>query len=203
MTHLGVQSPAETDGKSGGTPVGIPTATLAALRSVVVANVDKDLDFYDRNVTWPRLASQLVTSLTIVLGAALPFLAAAEYPNKTIVVGGVSVGVAMLTGLAAYWRWTDTWRGYIVAQVMLKNLKARWELELVAASLLPEPQAAEAAVKATRALLADRRPRRPPRDGRALRVAALLARGQGPGPNPSPVAQPPLRRRFTWLRASC
>ena len=74
------------------------------LRDAVAATVDEDIRFYKRNVTWPRLAAQLVTSLTIVVAAVLPFLAAAEYPNKAVIVGGASVTVAVLTGLAAYWR---------------------------------------------------------------------------------------------------
>jgi hypothetical protein len=83
------------------------------------------------------------------VAAVLPFLAAAEYPNKAVIVGGASVTVAVLTGLAAYWRWTDEWRGYVIALVALNYLRAGWELELAEASLLPPGKAREASVRAT------------------------------------------------------
>jgi hypothetical protein len=119
------------------------------LRDTVAATVDEDIKFYKRTVKWPRLAAQLVTSLTIIVAAVLPFLAAAEYPNKAVVVGAASVTVAVLTGLAAYWRWTDEWRGYVIALVTLNYLRAGWELELAEASLLPPDRAREASVRAT------------------------------------------------------
>jgi hypothetical protein len=127
--------------------------TLASLRKIVQKTVDHDITFYDDHVGRVRLAAMGVTSITILLAALLPFLAAADFPNKTFWVGGVSVAVAALTGLAAYWRWTDEWRGYILASMTLKSLRGAWELALIEASLKPEAEGQQLAVRATRRLL--------------------------------------------------
>lgn len=124
--------------------------TVGELRDLVRKTVDRDIKFYDDHVVGVRRAAMGVTSITIILAAALPFLSAAEFPYKTLVVGVVSVLVAALTGLGAYWRWTDEWRGYILSSMTLKGLRAAWELALVEASLRPDAERANLALKATR-----------------------------------------------------
>jgi hypothetical protein len=128
-------------------------ATERRLRAIIESTVDRDLRYYHSSIRWPRFAAQLVTSLIIILSASLPFLAAATYPEKAVVVSGVSVAIALLTGLSAYWRWTDEWRGYVLAEAALTSLRAKWEVAMVNASLLPDAEASKAAVAATDALL--------------------------------------------------
>jgi hypothetical protein len=125
--------------------------TVAALRKVVESSVDDDIQFYKDHVRGPRLAAQLLTSATILLAATLPFLTGAGFSST--LTGVVSVLIAMLTGLTAYWRWTDEWRGYTLAQVTLEKHKGEWEVELIAASLLPPEKASQTAISATRSLV--------------------------------------------------
>src|SRR5262245_7559121 len=128
-------------------------ATVDALRAIVKDTIDAAMTYYHSGIRWPRFAAQAVTTLIIVLSACLPFLAAAQYPEKAAVVGIVSVTIAILTGLSAYWRWTDEWRGYVLAEASLKSLKAKWEVDLVNAGLLADAQASKAAIAATLTLL--------------------------------------------------
>jgi hypothetical protein len=107
----------------------------AAIKSVYV---DKQITFYAKGkLTWPRVLFRLVGTLIIVCSASLPAFAAAKtYQAVTI----LSVSVAILSGLAAFFRWDVTWKGRIMARGTLEQLCAKWAVELTRAQECMKPE---------------------------------------------------------------
>jgi hypothetical protein len=66
-------------------------------------------DYYDRRAHWHRRLYRATGIVVILVGAALPLLAAPVYPGKQLAVSLAGTLVAALTGLRAFYRWDQSW----------------------------------------------------------------------------------------------
>lgn len=80
-----------------------------SLPAFAEAYADRIRAFYDSRAQWHRRLYRFSGIIVILAGAVLPLLASIRYPHKTIVVSGVGVLVAALTGLRAFYRWDQGW----------------------------------------------------------------------------------------------
>jgi len=129
----------DLDGKTGTARL---QCALGRARAIKRDYVDEQIRFYSGGkLEWPRYLFRIVGTLIIVCSALLPFFAAAkDYEHQYLVVTILSVSVAILSGLAAFYRWDVTWKGRILTRGTLEHLCAKWEAELTAAqdSMKPE-----------------------------------------------------------------
>jgi hypothetical protein len=104
--------------------------------------VDEQIRFYsNRKLNWPRWVFRGVGSTIIICSASLPALAAADklqYQYQYVTI--LSVLIAVLSGLSAFFRWDLSWKGRILTRVALEQFCAKWALELVRAQDYMKPE---------------------------------------------------------------
>ncbi|WP_285476585.1 DUF4231 domain-containing protein [Amycolatopsis sp. NBRC 101858] len=95
-----------------------------------------------------------VTGLVeIVLSVSFPFVVALlneiEYRFENVLLSGLSVGIALVGGLSAFYAWNDNWRLYRTQRLVFDQIVRMWELKLFALAIsdLPDETAALRATK--------------------------------------------------------
>lgn len=127
---------------------------LQELAAFVDTNVGQGRRWYAQHTFWPRLWFRVVGAAVILLSVSLPLLATQEFPSKSLVVSLVGVLVALLSGLAAFFRWDESWRSNIGARMEVEHLLAVWDLRMLEARHAADAeQGIATAVQATRDLL--------------------------------------------------
>jgi hypothetical protein len=131
-------------------------AALVAAHAIKAKYVDPRLQWYKTHTMLPRVIYRLVGISTIILSVTLPALTAAQFQYKELVVSGMSILIAALTGLGSFYHWDRTWRGNSTAQVSIEQYVAKWELELARAQqVVPAGDRISHIYKATDDLLAN------------------------------------------------
>jgi len=103
---------------------------------VAQEHVLKYLEWYRANTKWPMFAFRLSGIATIILGAALPAVVSMDekiIPDaraRKIAVIVMSVSLAALTALSAFYRWEKTWHGRNAARRSLELLMTKFNMEL-------------------------------------------------------------------------
>jgi hypothetical protein len=108
-------------------------------RAVKATFVDKQSDWYRKHRLFPFVLFRGAGIITIVLSVALPAIAAIQrdaFPKKDVVLGIMSVAIAGLTSLSAFYRWERTWQSRTLTFFAIEAYSAKWELEVANARLL-------------------------------------------------------------------
>jgi hypothetical protein len=126
---------------------------MQIVKTIKKQYVDPRVDFYKTNTKTPRVLFRVSGVTTILFGATLPALAAGNLDNKnlallgftiainkTVVVSILSIAIAVLTGVASFFRWESTWHGNSTTQVAIEQFCAKWELELLNAEACLAPE---------------------------------------------------------------
>lgn len=131
---------------------GLPAllTTLAEQRCEVV----RLKDWYADHARSPWLLFRAFGALTILLSVAVPFLATREGAWRTTVLPIVTLAIAALTGLTAFFQWQAQWAGFRSAELKLRYALAQWNVHMAdACNSGDAATASKLAVDATRALL--------------------------------------------------
>jgi hypothetical protein len=95
----------------------------------------------------------------ILLSVSLPLVATQQpSPYKDLAVSVIGILVALLSGLAAFFRWDETWKTNIGALMEIEHRQAVWELRILEARYAADAEQGIAlAVQATKDLLEEAR----------------------------------------------
>jgi hypothetical protein len=127
---------------------------LNELTSIKDKYVVEQLNWYKTHSMQPMLFFRISGILLIFLSVSIPLLTTLEGLWRTIVLPGVALLVAGLTGLISFYRWESDWKGYRQAQFTLEYLITAWELRIEEAKLEKDTQQAiNMAMEATQQLL--------------------------------------------------
>jgi hypothetical protein len=128
---------------------------LSALKDKYVI---PSLLWYEQHSWWPRVLFRLSGAVVVILGASLPLLAAFSFPRKEIVLSVVSVLLAGLIGLNAFFHWDEKWRGFKQTELTISHSISVWDLKMIQARHEPEHgEARKLAIEATKDLLGSTR----------------------------------------------
>jgi hypothetical protein len=58
-------------------------------------------------------------------------------PREKLWLSVMAAAIALLTSVNAFYRWDESWRGFINAQLELERLRDRWEIEIAGAKTHP------------------------------------------------------------------
>lgn len=125
----------------------------SGLRQLVNEKVLPCYRWYSTHKMWPRVLFRGAGLVVVVGSLSLPAIAASTMPNRDLVLMVVSLAVAVLSSLNAFFRWDATWRSRTRAAYALQGLLATWEFNLAAARRSSEPE--QCALKATESLFKD------------------------------------------------
>lgn len=119
-----------------------PSFTLmeAKARELKTHYIDPRIEWYQTHTGAPGFWFRWAGIITIVCSVTLPAMAAADFPYKALALSVTSIAIAALTGLSSFYKWERTWRANSSAQVSLQQQVAKWELELVNATVLLSPK---------------------------------------------------------------
>jgi hypothetical protein len=123
------------------------------LRQLVNEQVVPCYKWYSTHKTWPRVMFRGGGMIVVIGSLILPAIAASSMPKREIVLTMVSLAVAVLSSLNAFFRWDATWRSRTRAAYALQGLLATWEFNLSAARRSKDPQ--QCALDATDRLFKD------------------------------------------------
>jgi hypothetical protein len=132
---------------------------LQELTTFVDATVGTGRRWYAAHTFWPRLLFRSVGTAIILLSVSLP-LVATQQPSqyKDLAVSVIGILVALLSGLAAFFRWDETWKGNVGALMELDHRQAVWELRILEARRTADTeQGIVLALQATKDLLEEAR----------------------------------------------
>jgi hypothetical protein len=118
--------------------------------------VVKTRDWYQRHAPQPMRWFRLTGALLIILSVSVPFIAGQTAAWKDTVLSLMTLTIAALTGLSAFFRWEYAWQSYRKTQYALDSLLHAWEFKIVEARHQADPQRAiEMALRSTEQLLKD------------------------------------------------
>jgi hypothetical protein len=115
-------------------PVPFPQALPDHPDPGLAAEVDdyarKLMEFYDRRAHWHRRLYRATGVSVILIGAALPLMAAPSYPGKQIIVSLAGTVVAALTALRAFYRWDQSWILLRTTEMALTDAYWQWRAQI-------------------------------------------------------------------------
>jgi hypothetical protein len=111
-------------------------------------------NWYRRRARNVRRLFRLFGVGVIVMSASLPIVAAIDFADSQVAITTLSVGVAGLTALRAFFHWDDQWRAAKTADWKLTSLLAQWEADLSGIESPSSDEAKQRAQTLTKALLA-------------------------------------------------
>ncbi|GCE07027.1 DUF4231 domain-containing protein [Dictyobacter aurantiacus] len=118
----------------------------------------RQLQWYKQHTPQAKYYFRFSSALIIILSVSIPFLATLDGPWRTTVLPIIALLIAGLTGLSAFFRWEDSWKGYMHAQMTLEHLLWLWELKIAEARHEPDAQKGmEIARQATEQLINETR----------------------------------------------
>lgn len=120
------------------------------LRQLVNEQVVPCYKWYSTHMMWPGVMFRGGGMVIVIGSLSLPAIAASPMPNREIVLTVVSLAVAIISSLNAFFKWDATWRSRTRAAYALQGLLATWEFNLAAARQSKEPE--QCALKATESL---------------------------------------------------
>ena len=119
-------------------------------------DVVKTREWYKRHARQPMVWFRLTGVLLIVLSVSVPFIAGQTAPWKDTVLSLMTLTIAALAGLGAFFRWEYAWQSYRKTQYALERMLNLWEFKIVEARHQADPQRAiDLALRSTEQLLQD------------------------------------------------
>lgn len=113
-------------------------------------------DWYKAHAPQPMRWFRITGALLIILSVSVPFIAGQTAPWKDTVLSLMTLTIAALTGLGAFFRWEYAWQSYRKTQYALDRLLNMWEFKIVEARYQVDPQRAiDMALRSTEQLLQD------------------------------------------------
>jgi len=94
---------------------------------------DSWLTFYNGRITLSRVLFRLTGTVVILGSVSLPYLAQTTTETNKVAISLVSLGVALLTALNAFFSWHLTWQKRVTVTVALKHYIACWEIDMLKA----------------------------------------------------------------------
>lgn len=85
--------------------------------------------FYDSRARWHRRFYRLSGIIVIVLGGALPLIAASEWSNSDLLVSVTGFTVATVTALRGFYRWDSSWVLLRATELAITRRYLRWKAE--------------------------------------------------------------------------
>ncbi|GHO89216.1 DUF4231 domain-containing protein [Dictyobacter formicarum] len=114
----------------------------------------RQLQWYRERAPKAKNYFRISSALIIIFSVSIPFLATLDGLWRITVLPIVALLIAGLTGLNAFFRWEDSWKGYMHAQLTLEHLLWMWELKISEAKHEMDPQKGiEIALHATEQLI--------------------------------------------------
>jgi hypothetical protein len=119
-------------------------------------DVVKTRDWYRGHAPWPMRWFRITGALLIILSVSVPFIAGQTADWKDTVLSLMTLAIAALTGLGAFFRWEYAWQSYRRTQYTLDRLLNMWEFKIVEARHQADPRRAiDMALRSTEQLLQD------------------------------------------------
>lgn len=115
---------------------------ISAVGKLKNRHLDAAIDWYQKHSALPRVLFRVSGYSLIVLSVSLPLLTMAEFTGSDLVVALVALLVAALAGISSFAKWDSQWRGYKRAQFTLEGLQALWELKILEARQMDDPEEA-------------------------------------------------------------
>jgi hypothetical protein len=127
---------------------------LKELTHIKEEYIVKQLKWYEDHSTKAKHYFRFVSTLIIILSVSIPFLATLEGLWRNLVLPIVALTIAGLTGLNAFFRWENSWKGSIQAKLTLEHMVWVWNLRIAEAKHeLDAQKGIEIMVTATEQLL--------------------------------------------------
>ncbi|GAB3740632.1 hypothetical protein GCM10027598_70590 [Amycolatopsis oliviviridis] len=100
---------------------------------------------YRRYGTWHMNWFRLTGFIEIVLSVTFPFMVTflptvtVESSYQNLILTGISVGIALVGSVRAFYSWNENWRLYRTQRLAVEIIVRRWELALLELTLAPKP----------------------------------------------------------------
>jgi hypothetical protein len=106
---------------------------LPELDATVAQPIRSDIDWYETHVATQRGLAQSGAAFIIIAGGSIPLLSLLRVQDAGLIASVLGVAIAVVSGLAAHFRWQQNWLGFLDAQRALRGLLTQWELEMIEA----------------------------------------------------------------------
>jgi hypothetical protein len=127
---------------------------FADLKKHKQEQVDPQITWYREHRTWPRIIFRAVGTTVILTSLIIPVIVNIEINNEKEITTVLSLLVAALTGLNAFYRWQELWESRSTTYKLLLHSQGRWEMELLKAKHEENVETAKSiATKATELLI--------------------------------------------------
>ena len=120
---------------------------LAQLDQTVATPIRGDIKWYDDHVAVQRGLTQSAAAFIIIAGGSIPLLSLLGVQQAGLIASLLGVAIAVVSGLAAHFRWQQNWLAYLDAQRALRGLLTQWELAMLEATARESPDLAIQASK--------------------------------------------------------
>ena len=127
--------------------------TIAKYREIARTDIEELRDNYRNRAKWHRRWFRATGVAIIILSASLPLLAGLSYDGKDVTLAVVGVVIAILTGLRVFYQWDQLWGLLRQTDFALTHLLTTWELDVLAATGLPEPERSSTIYQLSKELL--------------------------------------------------
>jgi hypothetical protein len=115
---------------------------ISAVNELKSRHLDAPIKWYQTHSGLPRNLFRISGYSLIVLSVSLPMLTLVKFKGSELVVALVALLIAALAGVSSFARWDSQWRGYKRAQFSLEGVQALWELKLLEARQMDDPEEA-------------------------------------------------------------
>jgi hypothetical protein len=116
---------------------------VSEMRALVEKQVAPCYKWYDGSKKWPRIFFRSAGLIVVIGSLLLPVIASRKgMPYRDDILTSISLAVAVMTSLNAFFRWDAAWRSRTRAAYALQGLLGRWEFRLKAAEESENPKAA-------------------------------------------------------------
>ena len=120
---------------------------LAELDQTVAKPIRGDIEWYENHVWVQRGLTQAGAAFIIIAGGSIPLLSLLHVQDAALIASLLGVAIAIVSGLAAHFRWQQNWLGFLDAQRALRGLLTQWELAMLEAKARDSPDLAIQASK--------------------------------------------------------
>jgi hypothetical protein len=107
----------------------------------IYGRLEDQIDWYDRKSRSSQRIFKRIKVVEILAAAAIPFLAALNYPNDKLVTAGLGVLITILEGLLHLNQYEQNWTNYRSTCEALKHEKYTYLANAGAYATAPDPHA--------------------------------------------------------------
>jgi hypothetical protein len=116
-------------------------ALLIQLQKLVDEHILPEYKWYRDKGNWPRYAFRTSGFIVIIGSLLLPVITVSTTLKfKFEILTGLSLTIAILSSLSAFFRWDSMWQSRMKTRMELEALLAQWKFALVSAQEAEDPQ---------------------------------------------------------------